>query len=95
MFTKEYIENQRQWLKTRHESISKILKTGGDIALLHSPKDIARIDFALWRIKEGQYAICPHCGTFIEKERLSVLPETTFCASCQIESDARNNKLNN
>ena len=69
-------------LEARRKSKLQILKEGGQQALSHSPKDIFRIDFAMQRIKEGQYGICTNCGVTIEEGRLEVIPETPFCASC-------------
>lgn len=81
MFTSEYIEYQRKWLIARFESKREIINNGGIRALLHSPKDLVRIKFALTRIKEEQYGICP-CGSFIETGRLDIIPETPFCIRC-------------
>lgn len=94
-FPPEYIENQRLWLLARRESKSRILRQGGEIALLHSPSDITRIDFALTRIAEGQYGICAHCGVIIEIERLDFQPETPFCSVCQVEVETRTNRIRN
>jgi len=84
-FSAEFVEKQRLWLLARRASKLKILVEGGERALLHSPRDVVRIDFALRRIKEGQYGLCVPCGVPIEAERLKFMPETPFCAACAKE----------
>ena len=37
---------------------------------------------ALRRIEHGTYGYCATCGNGIPYERLSVVPETTYCVSC-------------
>ena len=85
MITKEFLERQRLWLLARLESKEKILKEGGERALLHSPRDLTRISFALRRIAEGQYGLCTNCGIPIAIQRLEVIPETPFCCDCARE----------
>ena len=95
MFDQEYLENQRLWLLARKESKIRILKEGGEQALLHSQKDIIRIDFALKRIEQGQYGLCCNCGVPIESARLMFQPETPFCAYCQTQVIAKHNHTRN
>ncbi len=61
------------------------MAAAGEQSLLHSHDDIRRIDFALKRIMDGQFGICPNCGSLIEEERLEIIPETPFCSSCAHE----------
>lgn len=82
-----YLEEKRNHLVARRESKLEILKQGGERALLHSYHDIVRIDFALRRIEQQQYGLCPDCGCAIEERRLKSVPETVFCASCQSDRD--------
>ncbi len=89
--TAEFLEGQRLWLLARKDSKAEILRKGGERALSHSPKDLVRIDFALWRIAQGQYGLCPQCGTVIEEERLRIIPETPFCASCARDVESQKN----
>lgn len=89
LFTKDFIERQRQWLIVRRESKTKILMNGGLLASLHSPNDIAQIDIALERIKKDQYGLCVGCGHLIEKERLEFKPEILFCIDCQIDKEKK------
>jgi RNA polymerase-binding transcription factor DksA len=84
-----YLEEKRKHLLARRESKLEILKNGGERALLHSKHDITRIDFALKRIEQQQYGLCPDCGCPIEEQRLASVPETVFCASCQLDRDKK------
>ena len=86
MFSVDFIEEMRIWLLARRKSKSEILKQGGELARVHSPSDIRRIDFALKRIENGQYGLCTNCGVPIELERLEFMPETPFCSECKIET---------
>ena len=79
---KDFLERQKVILNRRREAKLRILKEGGEQALSHSYRDIARIDFALKRIQEGQYGLYTNCGVPIEDERLQIIPETPFCARC-------------
>ena len=82
IFTEEFLQNQRNWLLKRRESKTNILREGGERALSHSWSDITRINFAIKRIDEGQYGLCPNCGAGIEVKRLKSIPETPFCSFC-------------
>lgn len=81
-YSKEYIEKKRLHLLGRLENKTSILKEGGQQAISHSKDDIRRIEFALKRIKGGQYGLCVGCGLPIETKRLDTIPETPFCAKC-------------
>jgi DnaK suppressor protein len=50
-------------------------------------KEIAQIERALIRIKQGKYGVCDGCGCKIPVARLSALPYSTLCISCQRESE--------
>jgi RNA polymerase-binding transcription factor DksA len=43
---------------------------------------IAEIEVAIERRSSGSYGICEVCGTPIDKERLRILPHTTYCVRC-------------
>jgi RNA polymerase-binding transcription factor DksA len=43
---------------------------------------LAKINKALEKIKDGTYGKCEKCGNDIEKERLEVYPEARWCAKC-------------
>ncbi len=44
--------------------------------------EIAAIQAALARVKDGTYGECVQCGDAIPDARLDVLPYTPFCAAC-------------
>lgn len=48
----------------------------------HDQDELRRIDAALARDAAGEYGFCVKCGDEIAPERLEVVPETPFCATC-------------
>lgn len=40
------------------------------------------IDFALSRLREGQFGLCVECGNEIPTERLEARPDASLCVSC-------------
>ncbi|GAA4427148.1 TraR/DksA family transcriptional regulator [Bremerella cremea] len=48
-------------------------------------RELASIDTALERIKEGKYGECEGCTTSIPIARLQALPYATLCIKCQRE----------
>ncbi|KKS33091.1 MAG: Transcriptional regulator, TraR/DksA family [Candidatus Amesbacteria bacterium GW2011_GWA2_42_12] len=46
-------------------------------------RTIIQVRKALSRIKIGKYGICETCGSFIDTDRLMILPETTVCIKCE------------
>ncbi len=50
-------------------------------------RELARIENALQRMREGQYGICEGCGTNIPLARLTALPYATLCIKCQREAE--------
>lgn len=49
--------------------------------------EIAQIKAALSRMEDGEFGYCVQCGTEISGERLDLLPQTPFCASCAAKLD--------
>ena len=88
MLTEEFVLEMQAKLLYRRLSKQRVLQGGGEQALSHSYKDIARIDFALKRIKQGQYGLCTNCGCIIDTLRLRLIPEAPFCALCAQEIEA-------
>jgi len=41
------------------------------------------IDGALYRIEEGEYGKCSHCGQPIQEKRLEAVPWARHCLTCQ------------
>jgi DnaK suppressor protein len=58
----------------------------GQLAQLEA-RELAQIELALRRIKQGQYGVCDGCGCKIPVARLNALPYSTFCVKCQQESE--------
>ncbi len=50
-------------------------------------RELARIENALERMRDGQYGICEGCGGAIPVARLNALPYATLCIKCQREAE--------
>lgn len=50
-------------------------------------KELAQIERALVRIKQGKYGVCDGCACKIPVARLSALPYSTLCIKCQREAE--------
>jgi len=50
-------------------------------------RELARIENALQRMREGQYGLCEMCAINIPLARLNALPYATLCIKCQRESE--------
>ena len=50
-------------------------------------RELARIEYALQRMGEGQFGACEGCGCNIPMARLNALPYATFCIKCQREAE--------
>ena len=50
-------------------------------------RELTRIEYALERMREGQFGICEGCGTSIPMARLNALPYATYCITCQREAE--------
>ena len=50
-------------------------------------RELARIENALQRMREGQYGTCEVCGCNIPMARLNALPYATLCIKCQREAE--------
>ena len=48
-------------------------------------RELADIDRALSRIKNGTYGICESCGQVIEAKRVAAIPEANLCLECQTD----------
>lgn len=60
------------------------IQEGINLQRLSIYRDTLRdIDEALRKINEGTYGICEECGQEIGQNRLTVMPTTRFCVSCQ------------
>ena len=50
-------------------------------------RELTRIEYALERMREGQFGTCEGCGTSIPMARLNALPYATYCIACQREAE--------
>jgi DnaK suppressor protein len=50
-------------------------------------RELARIEYALERIRTGQFGICQGCEVKIPMARLNALPYATYCIKCQREAE--------
>jgi DnaK suppressor protein len=50
-------------------------------------RELAHIEKALERMREGSYGICEGCNNSILAARLQALPYATFCIQCQREAE--------
>jgi DnaK suppressor protein len=50
-------------------------------------RELARIEYALERMRDGQFGICEGCGEGIPMARLNALPYATHCIKCQREAE--------
>ena len=55
-----------------------------------SSQQIADIDQALLRIKEGTYGTCARCSQPINERRLEAVPTARYDAACQTEIEKNN-----
>lgn len=46
-------------------------------------KELAEIEKALSKIKDGTYGLCERCGKRIETKRLAVKPRAIYCLKCE------------
>jgi DnaK suppressor protein len=50
-------------------------------------RELARIENALERMRQGQYGVCEGCQCSIPIARLNALPYATLCIKCQREAE--------
>ena len=50
-------------------------------------RELASIENALMRMKEGQFGVCEGCNSPIPMARLHALPYATLCIECQREAE--------
>jgi DnaK suppressor protein len=50
-------------------------------------RELASIENALQRMRDGQYGVCEGCSVSIPMARLNALPYATLCIECQRESE--------
>lgn len=50
-------------------------------------RELAQIERALTKLKNGTYGVCEGCATKIGVPRLNALPYTSYCIECQREAE--------
>jgi DnaK suppressor protein len=50
-------------------------------------RELASVENALERLREGEYGRCEECGDVIPTARLTALPYATLCIKCQREAE--------
>ncbi len=50
-------------------------------------RELARIEYALERMRNGHFGVCEGCGCNIPMARLNALPYATYCIKCQREAE--------
>ncbi len=50
-------------------------------------RELAAVEEALSRMREGRYGECEGCGANISLQRLEALPDATYCIRCQRDSE--------
>jgi DnaK suppressor protein len=50
-------------------------------------RELASIENALQRMRDGQYGVCEGCSCSIPMARLNALPYATLCINCQREQE--------
>jgi DnaK suppressor protein len=50
-------------------------------------RELASIENALRRMKDGKFGVCESCGNHIPMARLNALPYATLCIECQREAE--------
>jgi DnaK suppressor protein len=50
-------------------------------------RELTRIEYALERMRSGQFGVCEGCNTPIPMARLNALPYATYCIKCQREAE--------
>jgi DnaK suppressor protein len=53
-------------------------------------RELARIEYALDRMRTNQLGVCEGCGINIPMARLNALPYATHCITCQREVEKQN-----
>lgn len=50
-------------------------------------KELRAVEYALARLKRGEYGICQSCGKEIDPARLEALPYAVLCIDCQTRAE--------
>lgn len=53
----------------------------------YEAKELAQVERAILRLKQGKYGNCDGCGTKIPVARLDAMPTASLCIACQREME--------
>jgi DnaK suppressor protein len=68
----------------REEEATETLELEKRLALENRIRqELAKVEHALDKIKNGTYGVCDSCGKPIDPERLEALPQATVCMNCK------------
>ena len=67
-----------------HSSIQD--EIGTQLAEVES-RELARVEYALERMRDGKFGICEGCESEISIGRLTALPYAAYCITCQREAE--------
>ncbi|KPA12170.1 Transcriptional regulator, TraR/DksA family [Candidatus Magnetomorum sp. HK-1] len=65
---------------TRMEAINS--KSINEAALQKARQTLAKLEYALTRIKDPEFGLCRECEETIPFARLKIMPETDICVQC-------------
>ncbi len=76
----------------REEEATEVLELEKRLALeKRTMEQLADMEHALHKFKEGTYGLCDSCGQPIDPERLEALPQASLCMNCKAQQ-AKNAK---
>jgi DnaK suppressor protein len=78
--------NGELMLLSRHDDDSAADRTFCQLSMNQS-HELAAVDEALERMRQGSYGECETCGEIIPLPRLQVLPFATSCINCQRQAE--------
>ncbi len=68
----------------REEEATETLELEKRLALENRIRqEMAKVEHALEKIKNGTYGMCDNCGQPISPERLEALPQASLCLNCK------------
>lgn len=68
----------------REEEATETLELEKRLALENRIRqEMAKVEHAQDKIKQGTYGLCDHCGKPINPERLEALPQANLCLDCK------------
>ena len=92
----------RKRLGTDYRTLRPTLSEAGDVADAafgsagveidstlagYEAKDLAQVERAILRLKQGRYGDCESCGTKIPVARLDAQPTASLCIGCQRDAE--------